>query len=223
MKYFSEQNIIDSWKKNALPWVAAVRMGEIESRLLVTNKAITDAILAQAPKTVLDIGCGEGWLVRELNKAGIKSLGIDAVPKLIENAQKEGGGRFKTITYEGISNGEIEEKFDIIVCNFSLFGKESVNRLFQQAPSILNKDGSIIVQTIHPGTESREKCKDGWREGSWKGFNDEFSAPAPWYFRTLETWKILFLKNDFKLKILEPLNPKTKTPASVIFVGVKNS
>ncbi|MCK4843241.1 MAG: hypothetical protein KAT04_15375, partial [Methylococcales bacterium] len=31
-----------------------------------------------------------GWLVRELMKVGINSLGIDAVPKLIEYAQKEG-------------------------------------------------------------------------------------------------------------------------------------
>ena len=73
MNIFSDQKIIDSWKSNALPWVIAVRTNEIESRLLVTNKAIIDAVLAQAPKTVLDVGCGEGWLIRELKKAGIKS------------------------------------------------------------------------------------------------------------------------------------------------------
>ncbi len=222
MNYLSDQNIIDSWKKNAQPWTVAVRKGEIESRLLVTNKAITDAVLAQAPKTVLDVGCGEGWLVRQLSKTGIKSLGIDAVPELIEYAQHEGGGSFKAITYESLSSSEIEEKFDVIVCNFSLLGKESVNHLFQQAPSMLNKGGSIIVQTMHPETEGREKYKDGWREGSWAGFNDHFSDPAPWYFRTLATWKTLFLNNGFKLSdILEPLNQQTKTPASVIFICVK--
>ena len=224
MEKFSDQKIIDSWKNNAHPWVVAVRMNEIESRLLVTNTAIIDVVLAQAPETVLDVGCGEGWLIRELNKVGIKSLGIDAVPKLIEYAQKEGGGRFKMITYGDLLSDEIEEKFDVIVCNLSLLGNESVNHLFQQAPSLLNDSGSLIVQTIHPVTESREKYKDGWREGSWKGFNNKFRDPAPWYFRTLETWETLFLNNGFKLsKILEPLNRKTKTPASVIFIGVKSS
>ena len=67
-------------------------------------------------------------------------------PKLIEYAQKEGGGRFKTITYEDLSRDEIEEKFDVIVCNFSLLGNESVNHLFQQAPSLLNVGGFLIVQ-----------------------------------------------------------------------------
>ena len=224
MNKYSDQKIIDSWKKNVQPWVVAVRTDEIESRLLVTNKAIIDAVLSQSPKTVLDVGCGEGWLVRELNKVGIKSLGIDAVPKLIEYAQKAGGGRFKVITYESLSSAEIEEKFDVIVCNFSLLGNESVSHLFQQAPLLLNEGGSLIVQTINPLTESREQYKDGWREGSWVGFNHKFRDPAPWYFRTLETWEILFLNNGFKLsKMLEPLNKKTKMSASVIFIGVKSS
>ena len=224
MNIFSDQKIIDSWKSNALPWVIAVRTNEIESRLLVTNKAIIDAVLAQAPKTVLDVGCGEGWLIRELKKAGIKSLGIDAVPKLIQYAQKEGGGRFKTITYEDLSSDKIEEKFDVIVCNFSLLGKGAVNHIFQQAPSLLNEGGSLILQTIYPVNESREQYKDGWREGSWVGFNNKFRDPAPWYFRTLETWEALFLGNGFKLKeMLTPLNKKTKIPVSVVFIGVKSS
>ena len=83
---------------------------------------------------------------------------------------------------------------------------------------------SLLFKTIHPVTDSREKYKDGWREGSWAGFNNKFRDPAPWYFRTLETWEALFLNNGFKLsKILEPLNKKAKTPASVIFIGVKSS
>ena len=163
-------------------------------------------------------------LVRELKEVGINSLGIDGVAKLIEHAKKEGGGRFKTITYEDLSSDEIREKFDVLVCNFSLLGNESVNHLMQQAPFLLNEGGSIIIQTIHPVVECGEQYKDGWREGSWVGFNDKFSDPAPWYFRTLETWKTLFLKSGFELRrILEPINQKTQTPASVIFVGVKST
>ena len=86
----------------------------------------------------------------------------------------------------------------------------------------MNEGGSLIVQTINPLIESREQYKDGWREGSWVGFNHKFRDPAPWYFRTLETWETLFLNNGFKLsKMLEPLNKKTKMSASVIFIGGK--
>ena len=52
------------------------------------------------------------------------------------------------------------------------------------------------------------------------GFNNSFTNPAPWYFRTLETWGNLFLYNGFTFnKIIEPVNPQTKKPASVIFIG----
>jgi len=225
MNDFSDQQIVDSWEANAMPWVAAVRNGEIESRILITNKAIVDSVIEQNPATVLDVGCGEGWLVRELNEHGIYSLGIDVVPELIASAIKEGGGRFQQLSYEELSYDAIKEMFDLVVCNFSLLGNESVVQIFEQVPVLLNPAGSFIVQTPHPVSAcGDDKYIDGWREGSWVGFNREFDNPAPWYFRTMETWKTMFISNGFTLsKIVEPLNSQTNTPASVIFVGVKSS
>jgi len=99
---------------------------------------------------------------------------------------------------------------------FLYLERGAVNHIFQQAPSLLNEGGSLILQTIYPVNESRE--------GSWVGFNNKFRDPAPWYFRTLETWEALFLGNGFKLKeMLTPLNKKTKIPVSVVFIGVKSS
>jgi 2-polyprenyl-3-methyl-5-hydroxy-6-metoxy-1,4-benzoquinol methylase len=220
MTEFSDKNIVDSWLKNAKPWVAAVRENEIESRILITNKAIIETILQRSPKTVLDIGCGEGWLARELNKAGVKVLGIDVIPELVE-AAKEEGGEFKLLSYEDLTQGAIKDKFDIIVCNFSLLGKESVDVVFKYISRMLNDGGSFIIQTMHPVTACGEfEYADGWREGTWAGFNDNFTNPAPWYFRTMETWQNLFLLNGFVLdETLEPLNVKTDKPTSVVFVG----
>ncbi len=224
MMDFSDQQIVASWKKNVQPWVTAIREGEIESRMLITNKAIVDAVKESAPRTVLDVGCGEGWLVRELGKAGIDTLGIDVVTELIEFAQTE-GGRFKLLSYEDLSGNMLQEKFDTIVCNFSLLGKESVINVFRQAPFLLNEGGSLIVQTIHPVAGcGKGDYKNEWREGSWAGFSNNFCDPAPWYFRTLETWINLFLDNGFNIrKILEPVNPKTKIPASIVFIGVSGN
>ena len=47
----SDDKIIDSWHRNVAPWTAAVRENQIESRTLVTNRAITDAVLSRAPRT----------------------------------------------------------------------------------------------------------------------------------------------------------------------------
>ena len=221
MNTLSDETIIESWRKNVRSWVAAIQNGEIETRVQVTNQAIIDDVIECVPKTVLDVGCGEGWLVRELVTKGIDALGIDVIPEFIESANKHKTGRFKVLSYEKTSSNELKEKFDVVVCNFSLLGERSVNSLFQHIPALLNDNGVFIVQTIHPVVGcGNGKYEDGWREGSWAGFNENFTSPAPWYFRTIESWKAVFEKNGFKLsKINEPKNPKTKEPASILFFG----
>ena len=49
-------------------------------------------------------------------------------------------------------------------------------------------------------------------------FGDAFSDPAPWYFRTLETWTKLMRDSGLRLiDVREPLHPTSNKPASVIF------
>ncbi|NQZ06204.1 MAG: class I SAM-dependent methyltransferase [Algicola sp.] len=225
MNKLTDQQIIKSWKNNVKPWVEAIDQAQIQSRVEVTNQAIVDVVTQFAPKsspkTVMDVGCGEGWLTRALAHKGMDVLGVDVVPQLLEAARCKGAGRFKTIAYEDFSAAVPGEKFDVIVCNFSLLGDESVEHFFKQAHNMINDGGALIVQTIHPVVAcADEPYQDGWRAGSWTGFSEQFTDPAPWYFRTMDSWKALFTANGLILeKVIEPINPKTKLPASVIFIG----
>jgi len=218
---FSDIKIIESWRKNAASWTIAVQGRQIESRRQVTDQAIIEAILSRSPLSVLDIGCGEGWLARELTARNIHVIGVDAVPAFIEEAQRVGGGDFQVVTYEDIAAGKFSSLTDVIVCNFALLGKESVEGIFRAALSLLHPHGSFIVQTLHPVLAGDFPYRDGWRKGSWAGFSTDFTDPSPWYFRTLESWIKLFMDNGFRLReVREPIHPKTQKPASVIFIGV---
>lgn len=217
----NDTRIIESWHRNATPWVNTVREGKIESRVLVTNEAIINAVTERTPGNVIDVGCGEGWLANRLADTGIEVLGIDVVPALIAQASSSGNARFHVMPYETLAQGMIRETFDVAVCNFSLLGESSVTNLLNALPAMLNPGGRLIVQTIHPVFGCGEQpYLDGWREGSWAGFDQEFSDPAPWYFRTLESWVELFNRSGLILKeIREPRHPKTGMPASILFVG----
>ena len=68
----SEALILDAWHANAQAWERAVREGRIASRKLVTDQAIVEAVLSRSPRTVIDLGCGEGWLARALARAGVQ-------------------------------------------------------------------------------------------------------------------------------------------------------
>jgi 2-polyprenyl-3-methyl-5-hydroxy-6-metoxy-1,4-benzoquinol methylase len=218
----NDARILDSWHANATPWTHAVRARQIESRRLATDQAVIDAIRSRAPGTVIDIGCGEGWLARALSREGMRVLGLDAIPALIEQAKEGGGGEFRVASYEQIAQGAIPLRADLLVCNFSLIGKESVDGLLRAVPGLLTARGALIIQTLHPLMACGElPYRDGWREGSWQGVDGAFADPAPWYFRTLESWIALLVAHKLDLlEMREPLHPASARPASVIFTAV---
>jgi 2-polyprenyl-3-methyl-5-hydroxy-6-metoxy-1,4-benzoquinol methylase len=217
----SDAKIVESWGTNADAWTAAVRQRRIESRELVTDRAIIDAVLGRSPHALLDIGCGEGWLGRALAGRGIHVLGIDAVPDLIARANAAGGGEFRVAFYEQLAAGVADFTADVAVCNFSLLGRESVDTLFAAIPALLRPRGVFIIQTLHPVLACGElPYQDGWREGSWAGFSADFTDPAPWYFRTLASWLALLRTHGLRLlELREPIDPRTHKAASVIFIA----
>ena len=60
-----ERHILASWHANADAWTRAVRERAIPSRVAVTDNAIVAAVRVCAPRTVLDVGCGEKILISE--------------------------------------------------------------------------------------------------------------------------------------------------------------
>ena len=188
---------------------------------IVTDRAIAEAILSRSPTSVLDLGCGEGWLVRYLTARNIRATGVDTVASLIAEAKQSSTADFYLASYDEISQGKLTIAADVVVCNFSLFGRESVTRLFTSIPSLLNPAGSFIVQTLHPAIACGNlPYRDGWREGSWDGFGTEFTAPPPWYFRTIVSWIRLFADNGLQLvELREPIHPHSQKPASIIFIA----
>jgi 2-polyprenyl-3-methyl-5-hydroxy-6-metoxy-1,4-benzoquinol methylase len=216
-----ELKILRSWHANAKPWSGAVRSQSIASRKLITDQAIVDAVLSVRPRRVFDVGCGEGWLARALHGWGIEVLGIDAVPALIEEALRLGAAQFVVQSFESIARHDFEcGRFDAAVCNFSLLGHASVESLLGGLCAYLEEPGYLVVQTLHPLAACGESAyRDGWREGSWRGFGSDFSDPAPWYFRTLESWVALLRSTGFDiLECREPTAGDAHAPASVIFI-----
>lgn len=215
----SDAAILASWSRNADPWTTVVRAGAIESRALVTDAAIVAAVRARRPASGVDLGCGEGWLVRAL--PGVEMVGVDAIPDLVERARAAGGGDFRVMSYEEIAQGMLVLAADVAVCNFSLIGKEAVEGLVRAAPSYLRKGGHLVVQTVHPVMACGEgPYADGWRAGSWAGIEGDFVDAPPWYFRTIAGWIALFQDHGLRVvEMREPLHPRTGKPVSLVLVG----
>ncbi len=221
----ASQSILDSWQSNAGNWIQTIDHQEIESRRLVTNHAIVEAVLNLQPCTVLDVGCGEGWLTRALSEHNIEVTGVDAIESLIENARTKGAGTFLTATYREIATGILfsGKTFDLVVINFALLDQEETELLIHYLPNIIHLGGHLVIQTLHPlSVVGNLPYRSGWQPGSWDGMKRNFVKPYDWYFRTLGDWVRLLRSAGLSMEdLIEPLHPQTEQPASLILVTNK--
>jgi 2-polyprenyl-3-methyl-5-hydroxy-6-metoxy-1,4-benzoquinol methylase len=104
-------------------------------------------------KAILDIGCGNGYLVNELISKGYSAYGIDASAEGIEQARKANPNAFYV---QDVSSRELpaeirQVKFDTLICT------EVIEHLYDPAEfiafcrSILTPGGEIIISTPYHG------------------------------------------------------------------------
>lgn len=216
-----KETLEKSWTANAEGWTQAVREGRIESRRVATDSAIVDAVQACNPRRALDVGCGEGWLVRALNRHGVEVVGVDASAPLIEAARAEGSGLFYLRSYDEIAVDpeSLGKDFDAVIFNFSLL-EENVGPILQVVKRVLSPSGALLIQTVHPWTAcGEEPYRDAWRKETFNGFGPAFPEAMPWHYRTLSSWISLLHQSGYGIKDLrEPVHPDTGKPLSLLLV-----
>src|SRR5690554_5704871 len=93
------------------------------------------------PKTakILEVGCGGGDFVRELNSLGFKNVkGIDPyLPESLDNSP----------LFERKFIFDMEEKFDCIYSNHSLEHMDNHNRVFEKLRKLVCDGGRILIRT----------------------------------------------------------------------------
>lgn len=214
--------ILPSWADNAANWVRVVRAGAIPSRRAGTDAAIVEAVVKAAPVRVLDIGCGEGWLLRAVQeKLVYRCVGVDGVADLIAAASAaDPNGSYAVFTYQEIADGALSafDPFDAIVFNFALLDQDC-GPVLRAAGQALGRRGQVFVQTLHPGTAA-----DGWRHETFEAFGqqdcgDKDWRAMPYYSRSRASWEALFDTAGLAVAAVREVNdPATGAPLSLLFV-----
>jgi 2-polyprenyl-3-methyl-5-hydroxy-6-metoxy-1,4-benzoquinol methylase len=215
-----ESTLLQSWNHNAQAWIEAIRTGAIESRLNVTNQAIVLAVLGRQPERMLDLGCGEGWLLRELEKRGIDAVGVDGDATLVEAARAAGTSQVHRATYEELVQARVDigRDYDLICANFALLHQDIIP-LLAAMNALLAPGGALVIQTLHPWAVAAGDYQDGWREETFASFKGPWQ-PMPWYFRTLSSWLNALDMAGYRLASLqEPQHPQSPVPQSLLLVA----
>ncbi len=86
-------------------WANADRTSSMANGHWDVTMQMLDTLDLTGCETMIDVGCGNGWLVRELLRRGIQSgIGVDISPQMIQTAQKSNGYGEREQYF--VSNGE---------------------------------------------------------------------------------------------------------------------
>ena len=134
------------------------------------NIMIPGALKLLDPKNgekILDAGCGEGILCRELAGRGVQVVGIDSSKKLIDIAKKR-SAKFN-IHYRAADAGNLEgiqdATFDAACSILAVQNMEDLDAITKETARVLKKNGRLVWVLNHP-------CFRIPRQSGW-GFDEK--------------------------------------------------
>jgi SAM-dependent methyltransferase len=143
------EDVSEAWERNAEQWLAWARTPDHDAYHWRFNFPRFIELLPEDPRTVLDVGCGEGRVGRWLAARGHTVFGIDSSPTLAAAARDAGG-------YEDIICGDAaclpwpDDTFDLVVAYMSLHDMPDPEPVIGEIARVLRQGSPLAVAIVHP-------------------------------------------------------------------------
>ena len=191
MRMDEVEKTFDVWAKNGRAELMEVEHGKNVSKFF-------SKIKFEKPFTFLDVGCGNGWVVRKIGSLENckKSIGIDKSKKMINQAKKFSDNK-EQFYYSDIESFKTRQKFDFIFSMESLYYVNSIEKVLRKIYSLLSPGGQFIC-----GTDfySDNKATRRWK----KVMNIQM------HLYSKKEWKSLFADAGFDVKTKQVKDLKNK-------------
>ncbi len=148
-----------------------------------------DKISFDRPFTFLDVGCGNGWVVRKIasNTYCKKAVGIDKSKKMIQQAQKNKKNSNEEFLHTNVESLKYRGKFDYIFSMESLYYAESIEVALKKIFKLLKPGGKFFCGTDFY-TDNKATAK--WSE----------MMKLKMHLHSKKEWKELFKNAGFETK-----------------------
>ncbi len=159
------------------------------------GKGVIELITAPAGSRVLDLGCGNGTLTRQLADAGFDVRGMDASPELIKLARST----YPNLNFDegDATNFHLQNKVDVIFSNavFHWIDRDKQPLLIRCIADALVENGELVCEfggygnnaQIHHALQ-KEFAKNG------------LSYRMPFYFPTVGEYAHLLEREGFQVR-----------------------
>lgn len=149
----------NGWQRSARAWI--VDQGEHGDfgRRCVLDPIMLSRARSQAPRRVLDVGCGEGRFCRMLGNDAGEVVGIDPTPALIATARtRDPGGTYLRAVAERLPFAS--DTFDLVVSYLSLIDIPDVGAAIPEMARVLKPGGVLLIANLNSFNTA---CADvGW-------------------------------------------------------------
>lgn len=150
--------IIEQW--SALPPESGEQFGDEGdfARQALLNPTIFALLDDIAGQSILDAGCGNGYLSRLMSKKGAKVTGLEPATPLIQYALERERQKPLGIVYvqADLSCWETEQRFDAIVANMVLMDIPDYEAALDRCFAHLRENGRFIFSITHPCFEASD-------------------------------------------------------------------
>jgi 2-polyprenyl-3-methyl-5-hydroxy-6-metoxy-1,4-benzoquinol methylase len=178
-KYYNEK--FGSFEKNRiLTWEEQLRLDIIKN----TRESYLRMENTERRRSILDFGCGNGWLSSALSSYG-KVTGVDLSNESIEKARiNYPNVRFHVfdVTDENTVNSLGEDMFDIIVSSEVVEHVLDQKKYFRNIEQLLKKNSALLILTTP---------NEQWKKNFFHGTRKEWAQPYEFWLK----------KNDIKAQI----------------------
>jgi ubiquinone/menaquinone biosynthesis C-methylase UbiE len=141
------------YSENANFWVKIIRGRLDRYRSELTDRAVLDSIGPADGLTILDAGCGEGYLSRILAHEGAETIGVDACADLIKSAQDLAAEAGLPINYNVGTVDSLplcDSQCDVVVCNHLVNDLQDIEVPFREFARVTRKGGRLVILMLHP-------------------------------------------------------------------------
>jgi len=215
------------WDANASFWVKIIQEHRDKYRNELTDPAMLKAIGNPEGLTVLDAGCGEGYLSRLLARNGAIVTGVDSSAKLIQAAKAQNIADAVPVSYDVSSVDELpypNDGFDLVVCNHLINDLRDPSEPISEFARVLRRGGRLIILMLHPcfynKHAEREQATNGLIASSYfetrsveQAFEvDGLTSPVAntSWFRPLEFYTEELRKSGFAITSLTEPHPSAE-------------